>query len=186
MLAFHRFGAEDIQCPDDGCRIFAVFYTIFGSSLIAAALAIFAGRAISKKDDYLEAGMEAVKAEEASDMKASKRAELSRSRANSDGKATSQSTKPPGASIYQPHRVQTKRTVRDWVASNWDTIQIGILFTIWIAAGVVYGMVHEGWTFITSLYFATTALSTGGLMAPSTGRPSFVVYPFSSLLWAHS
>eukprot|EP01037_Dinobryon_pediforme_P021241 gene21241-22061_t len=35
-----------------------------------------------------------------------------------------------------------------------------------MSLGVVYGIVYEGWSFITSLYFAITASSTAGLQSP--------------------
>lgn len=37
----------------------------------------------------------------------------------------------------------------------------------WIAAGVAFGMMVEGWTLVESLYFCVTMLSTGGLRSPS-------------------
>ena len=51
------FGAEGVMCEDDDCRLFAVFYTIVGSSLIAGALALFAGYAIRNNISYLEEGL---------------------------------------------------------------------------------------------------------------------------------
>jgi len=43
-----------------------------------------------------------------------------------------------------------------------------ILLTVaWISIGVTYGMWFERWNFVTSLYFAVTALTTAGLQAAS-------------------
>ena len=38
----------------------------------------------------------------------------------------------------------------------------------WIAVGVVFGMVDQGWPFETALYFSVSALSTGGLQSVGT------------------
>ena len=42
----------------------------------------------------------------------------------------------------------------------------------WIAAGVVFGMVDQGWPFETALYFSVSALSTGGLQSVATTTSS--------------
>eukprot|EP00912_Choanoflagellata_sp_UC4_P000663 UC4_evm1s414 len=42
-------------------------------------------------------------------------------------------------------------------------------FTLWTGIGILYGMAHEKWTFIESWFFATSALSTAGMLAPDTG-----------------
>jgi hypothetical protein len=40
------------------------------------------------------------------------------------------------------------------------------VFLLWMALGVIYGMVYEKWNFITALYFAVTSCSTAGLLGP--------------------
>mmetsp|Transcript_3669 Transcript_3669/g.8705 ORF Transcript_3669/g.8705 Transcript_3669/m.8705 type:complete len:366 (-) Transcript_3669:152-1249(-) len=42
-------------------------------------------------------------------------------------------------------------------------LRCALAFIAWIGAGVIYGMVEERWSFVTSLYFSVTSLSTGGL-----------------------
>lgn len=50
--------------------------------------------------------------------------------------------------------------------SNRSMIKICIVFVIWMSLGVAYGMVFEGWTLITALFFAITSCSTAGLLVP--------------------
>jgi hypothetical protein len=38
------------------------------------------------------------------------------------------------------------------------------IFIMWMGIGVIYGMVFEGWSFITALYYAVTSCSTAGLL----------------------
>ena len=58
--------------------------------------------------------------------------------------------------------------------SNSTRIAVVGAFLIWMGSMTAYGMVYEGWTFITSLYWAVTTCSTGGLWSPSciTSNPS--------------
>uniref|UniRef100_A0A7S4DWT3 EF-hand domain-containing protein n=1 Tax=Lotharella globosa TaxID=91324 RepID=A0A7S4DWT3_9EUKA len=51
-------------------------------------------------------------------------------------------------------------------------IRIGILFLVWLSLGVIYGMAVEKFGFIQSVYFAVSALSTGGLQAPEIDDPT--------------
>ena len=43
------------------------------------------------------------------------------------------------------------------------------MLVLWLTTGVIYGAIHENWTFIRSLYFSVAALSTAGLQAPVAG-----------------
>ena len=49
------------------------------------------------------------------------------------------------------------------------------LLVIWLAAGVLYGMLFEDWGLVTSIYFSVAALSTGGEVTPSYIRCCCVV-----------
>eukprot|EP00466_Bigelowiella_natans_P007678 jgi/Bigna1/131697/aug1.15_g6405 len=51
------------------------------------------------------------------------------------------------------------------------TSKESLLLAFWLLMGVLYGSVIEGWTIITSLYFAVTSISTGGLMGPTNEAP---------------
>jgi len=41
-------------------------------------------------------------------------------------------------------------------------VHVFTLLIIWLAAGVLYGMLVEDWGLVTSIYFSVAALSTGG------------------------
>jgi hypothetical protein len=41
---------------------------------------------------------------------------------------------------------------------------------VWLAVGIIYGIAAEKWSFITSLYFAVTSLSTAGLQGVSPDK----------------
>lgn len=45
--------------------------------------------------------------------------------------------------------------------------RIYTVFCLWIAVGVTWGMVDQGWDPITATHFAVSALATGGLTAPA-------------------
>lgn len=47
--------------------------------------------------------------------------------------------------------------------SNRVLLKTMAVFWVWMGLGVVYGMLVEKWDFITSLYWAITSTSTGGL-----------------------
>ena len=58
--------------------------------------------------------------------------------------------------------------VKDVYKNHKVRINCFIALLIWISAGVVFGMVNQEWSFVTSLYFAVSALSTGGLKSVNT------------------
>ena len=58
--------------------------------------------------------------------------------------------------------------VKDVYKNHKVRINCFIALLIWISAGVVFGMVNQEWSFVTSLYFAVSSLSTGGLKSVNT------------------
>eukprot|EP00912_Choanoflagellata_sp_UC4_P000301 UC4_evm3s182 len=69
----------------------------------------------------------------------------------------------------------TKRKVRSgWKLVAHVLVHFGyehrpfLYYFLWIAAGVTYAIIHEEFSFVRSLFFAVTSLSTGGLEAPKT------------------
>lgn len=55
-----------------------------------------------------------------------------------------------------------------WVAAVKSTLFKATSFMlVWMLGAIAYGMAHEGWSFIESLYFAVSAASTAGLLAPT-------------------
>jgi len=56
----------------------------------------------------------------------------------------------------------------DYYESNKVEVNLMLIVLGFIFVGMIYGTQHEGWTFITSLYYCITAMSTAGLQGPST------------------
>lgn len=50
---------------------------------------------------------------------------------------------------------------------NRNRVKIICAALFWTGLGVVYGMAIEKWDFVVALYFAVSALSTGGLQTPT-------------------
>eukprot|EP00940_MAST-03C_sp_MAST-3C-sp2_P001354 g1354.t1 len=65
---------------------------------------------------------------------------------------------------------------RDWYRDNRTVVKLISGVVALIVAGVIYGMAYEDWTFISSIYFGITAMSTGGLQTPSTDDPLAVLF----------
>ena len=59
---------------------------------------------------------------------------------------------------------------------------------VWLSLGCVYGTLIEEWNLLDSLYFSVTALSTGGLKAPSDKDLNLWftgMYVHCSLIWIY-
>ena len=56
-----------------------------------------------------------------------------------------------------------------------------VFYILWVVWGVLFGMLNQGWAFGKSLLFAVAAMSTAGLVAPSTGNDSMLFTSFYSL-----
>ena len=50
---------------------------------------------------------------------------------------------------------------------NASVIRAWGFLALWLTVGTLYGVLKEKWTFVTSLYFASAACSTGGLAGPT-------------------
>jgi len=55
----------------------------------------------------------------------------------------------------------------DFYESNLMEVRLCLIVLAFIFVGMIYGMAHEEWTFITSLYYCITAMSTAGLQGPN-------------------
>lgn len=65
-------------------------------------------------------------------------------------------------------QVESKRKQRletwvEWAKTHKTSVITFSCFSIWLAAGIIFGVVHSGWSFITSVYFSIAAMSTAGL-----------------------
>jgi hypothetical protein len=128
---------------DDWSKLFTIFYVIAGSLILTGGVSTLVAMLVRR------------------------RLNISRSLAHKEGLAT----------LRDP--VTDKITVLSFLRYVWYTFKLHIgwysdrtgvivfiLFLFWMAVGTIYGMLEEGWSFITALYWAVTTVSTGGLQSP--------------------
>ena len=68
-----------------------------------------------------------------------------------------------------------------WYSKHRSFLKSVNIFVLWMLLGVAYGMSFEGWSFITSLYFAVSACSTGGLLGPPCRNPETTATQYCNL-----
>ena len=56
-----------------------------------------------------------------------------------------------------------RKHVARFVDRHRGTLMVLGALSTWVAVGTVFGLAHSHWSFIKSLYFAVTTMSTGGL-----------------------
>jgi len=61
-------------------------------------------------------------------------------------------------------------------------IKYGLLYVLWIVAGIFYGIHVEDWTTTKSLLFSVAATSTAGLVAPTTGDTAMALTMWYTLI----
>lgn len=59
-----------------------------------------------------------------------------------------------------------------WYTQNRALIKSLYIFALWMALGIIYGMVYEDWSFVTSFYFSVSTCSTAGLLGPPCNDPN--------------
>ena len=63
------------------------------------------------------------------------------------------------------------QTVQTSIQKAWQLEhRIYLVFVLWVSMGIVWGMIHKQWDFITATHFAISALATGGLTAPQVDQ----------------
>ena len=60
------------------------------------------------------------------------------------------------------------QSVRHAYKEHTVRINCFLALALWLLVGVLFGMFNQEWTFVTSLYFAVSSLSTGGLQGVNT------------------
>ncbi len=131
------FGLLEEESPLS--KAFTIAHVLIGAGAIAGALALFTEMAITNHSE-----------------------ERRRHSGGGGGRG-------PAPRPHQPGWRQRRRySVCHFVSSAWDHLSASSeLLVVWLAAGCVFGCLYEKWSLIDSLYFSVTALSTGGLKAPS-------------------
>jgi hypothetical protein len=145
------FGAAGVNCGDsddpNACRWYSIFHILLGSSLISTAFGMFLSLVVNE-------------AEKKSDL----------------AKHDAQDKLLHGKRVEVPK--SEFRKLYDVFIENGGirALKMFFVFFVMIAIGTIYGLTHERrddlgeekWDFVRALLFAVSALSTGGLEAPST------------------
>ena len=145
---------------DDGSRLFTIFYVLMGSSAVAGALSVFAQLALEKHESMMK--------------------EIQR--------ALCEGSDAAGGNAGGMRSLARNCCVEFWHSQRNCCIALG-LFIWYILLGTVFAMTKmvpsfftrsfslpcclQNTTFITGLYFAVTACSTGGLYAPTCGQGDY-------------
>jgi len=136
------FGA--LSEDSDISRAYTVVHVMIGSSFIAGAVGLFAANTIEKSRvdwDSIRLGEQKAVLIPLNETEEEREARLA-----DEKKRIKQLT------FFQ---------------KNATAIRCLIAAVVWLALGVSYGMVYEGWSLITSVYFSVAACSTAGLQAPT-------------------
>jgi len=131
----------------DISKLYSVVHLMLGASIISGVLSLFATMAVESSSvwydelsDEIKEGLEDVKKQYA---------------VGSDSRVEIEAV----ISCYSKLSLAYRRN-----RSMWNSV---VLLFLWLTVGVVYGVVKEKWSFITSLYYASAACSTGGLQGPT-------------------
>lgn len=68
-----------------------------------------------------------------------------------------------------------KGNVGNYCDKHFNAIFPLTLLVVWFLVGVAFGVFYEEWTLATSIYYSVTAMSTGGLQAP-TNEPFNLIF----------
>jgi hypothetical protein len=134
------FGA--LQPKDDVEKCFIILHVLVGAGVFSGALALFADSQLQSGGSDASALLQDVAARLGEDSVKLKESTTTLMR----------SKPPPLSGILQ-------------VFSNASIAEE--LFIVWILLGTSYGVLAEGYTPISGLYFAITSLATGGLQTPA-------------------
>ena len=138
------FGALVEQ--NDASRLFSVLMICLGAGAVGGGLGYFVQLNLEASDDF------AAKVRE----RESKRLVFG---VDNDGDGDVDATDfflfvwQSARRAYKEHRVR---------------INCFVALAVWLLVGIVFGLFNQGWTFVTSLYFAVSSLSTGGLQGVNT------------------
>ena len=126
---------------DNPSRIFTICLVLCGSSIVAGAIGAFASRLSEPKVSMIH-----------------------------DSSGMSGGPKREDSQWYICYLLRST-WYRIKVALLWYShrtyVKLTIALVLWLLIGAAYGMTMEKWDFITSLYWAVTTVSTGGLQSPT-------------------
>jgi Ca2+-binding EF-hand superfamily protein len=136
----------------DLSKFYTVLHLMAGASFISGILGIFASAAVESSDAWFEDLKDEIKAGKYDE---------------DDAEAKPVSCGAKIAGFYDDRRT---------LCNSF------FLLLTWLLIGVIYGVVKEEWTFITSLYYASAACSTGGLQGPTPDETGVWFTAFYSLI----
>lgn len=138
---------------DDWSKLFTIFYVLVGSTIVSGSVGLIASSLVLHTSPILSVKREDIL------------------------KKMKQKFNISEHLYYSPH-LENNATIMDYLRYIWYHLKyyfgwysnrfraiITVVFILWMAFGTIYGMVVEKWTFITSLYWAITTASTGGLQS---------------------
>ena len=136
------YGANGIDCGGDAaCETLTSFHIMFVAFLFAISLAAYASLILVEKSKRLhEEERSKVIQDENQDRLKSIRGEKDETTRCCSSRVTSSSTS--------------------------SVIRYVLLYVVYVMLGIVYGVEIESWTFTKSLLFSTSAVATGGVVAP--------------------
>lgn len=166
------------QQESDPSRIMTILNVILGSSIIGGALGYFIQVMIDRHNELKEQIVNEEKRKALTFTHKKTVQDLKKIQTRRASVATRRRQR----NVQYPCLAIIRANITYWCASCGLEINenFGDYMTVWtvlifITCGVVFGMAHEKWGFIQSLYFAITTVSTGGLQGPDpTSRFSMV------------
>eukprot|EP00939_MAST-03C_sp_MAST-3C-sp1_P002008 g2008.t1 len=162
----------------DVSKLVTIFNVLLGSSVIGGALGYFIDSLLEEQEMWYEN----LEKEESERM--ARRLKKKRPRSSShneetktsgtDDNDTSAAKKDLGGDSVDDEggdngddKEDAPLTWREFYDNNSSEIRLVVIVLVLVTVGVTYGMVDEDWTFISSIYFGITAMSTGGLQTPT-------------------
>eukprot|EP00943_MAST-04B_sp_MAST-4B-sp1_P000279 g279.t1 len=135
-------GYSERNSLSDLSKFYSVIHLMLGASIISGVLSLFATMAVESSSKWYE---------ELED-------ELQQGFDNKSH-ISKKWNKPEDNGCYG-------RMLKTYKSNQSMYNSLSLLF-IWLTIGVIYGVTKEKWSFVTSLYFASAACSTGGLQGPT-------------------
>ena len=160
----------------DISRFFTVCYIFFGTFFFAICLSLYSDMMFAMRESLDDHASEHASKRDADEIEGSTAHERRHRKTMKDSKIKVACT-----------------WVKNHLLSGGKRFILIIFAVLCVVGGTVFGVVVEGWTVIQALYFAVTAMSTGGMQAPNKDTPGVFLsaqnthrFFFSSFAFAHT
>ena len=138
----------------DISRFFTVCYIFFGTFFFAICLSLYSDMMFAMRESLDDHASEHASKRDADEIEGSTAHERRHRKTMKDSKIKVACT-----------------WVKNHLLSGGKRFILIIFAVLCVVGGTVFGVVVEGWTVIQALYFAVTAMSTGGMQAPNKDTP---------------